>query len=309
MGHSHSHDAHHHHHHAHSSSADRRRLVIALILAVSYMLAEVIGGWISGSLALLADAGHMLSDAGSLALSLFAAWIATRPGTSQQTFGYLRAEILAAAINGATLVAVAIGIAWEAWHRWSDPLPLQPALMAWIAAGGLVVNLLMLMVLHGGDRENLNIRGAWLHVLGDTLGSVGVLLAAGMVSIGWLWADAAVSLFIALLVTVSAVRLLSDATAVLMENSPHGISVDEVRATLLAESGVQAVHCLHVWSISTSLKSISAHVVLQRDAVYESDLARLRDRLREQFDVHHLTLQLEPSTFAGCDDDPTCKPQ
>jgi len=292
------------HRHAYALPDDRRRLAAALALATSYMAAEALGGWWSGSLALLADAGHMLSDALALGLSLLAAWIARRPASSQQTYGFVRAEILAAAANGLLLVAVATGIAWEAWERFSQRPEIHLPLMASIAAGGLVVNLLMLRLLHGGHAHSLNLRGAWLHAAADTLGSVGVLLAAGGIALGWTWADPAVSLLIAALVVHSAWRLLIDAVSVLMEHSPASIEVEQVRRLLLDAPGVVDVHCLHVWSIASGYHAISAHVVLSGEHNGAAELTRLRSRLQQAFRVDHVTLQLEPSSFAGCDESP-----
>lgn len=296
--------------HADVPTENRRRLVIALLLAATYMAAEAVGGWWSGSLALLADAGHMLSDVAALGLSLLAAWIATRPGSTQQTYGFVRVEILAAAANGALLVLVAGGIAWEAWERFQDPREIRVGVMTVIAAGGLAVNLLMLRVLHGGREHNLNIRGAWLHVAADTLGSFAVLLAAGGIAGGWLWADPAVSLAIALLVVHSAWRLLREALGILMEHSPASIEVEQVRQVLLGAEGVADVHCLHVWSITSGFHAISAHVVLHPGRNGTGDLAALRGRLQQQFHVDHVTLQLEPAGFTGCDEAPgaACRP-
>ena len=295
--------------HDHSNHG-RRPLVVALLLALGYMGAEAVGGWLSGSLALWADAGHMLTDAGGLALSLFAAWVASRPGGTQQTFGHVRAEILAATINGMLLIAVALGIAWEAWERLQSPREINAVVMAWIAAGGLLVNLVMLKVLHGGHQHNLNVRGAWLHVLGDTLGSVGVLIAAACLPLGWLWVDPAVSVVIALLIVISSWRLLSDAVAILMEHSPKSVPVDEVRTALRSHPGVVDVHCLHVWSLASGFHSISAHVVLADDAAGTKMLGDLRSELQQRFQVEHVTLQLEPAGFSGCDEasGESCRP-
>jgi cobalt-zinc-cadmium efflux system protein len=296
------------HHHTHDH--DQRRLIVALLLATGYMVAEAIGGWVSNSLALWADAGHMLSDSGSLALSLFALWMVRRPPTQQQTFGLARAEILAAMINGILLVGVAIGIAWEAWERWSIPHDIDVKVMAGVALGGLLVNLLMLRVLHGGHEHNLNLRGAWLHVIGDLLGSVGVLVAAACLPFGWWWADPLVSVVIALLVVASAWRLLSDAVGILMEHSPRSVDVAEVRRVLSEEPGVADVHCLHVWSLASGFHIISAHVVMQAGRDVSSALAGLRGRVQERFQVEHVTLQVEPADFCGCEEatGPTCRP-
>lgn len=294
---------HDHHDHVHETDGDRRRLGAALTLVVAYMGAEALGGWWSGSLSLLADAGHMLSDAASLGLSLLAAWIVTRAPSPQQTFGYFRAEILAAIVNGVLLVAVAVGIAWEAWERLQEPHEINSTLMAVIAMGGLLVNLLMLKLLHATDRDNLNLRGAWLHAIGDALGSVAVLIAAALTYLDWTWADPAVSVLIGLLIVWSSGRLLWDAVAVLMEQSPASIEVEAVRAALRESPGVAGVHCLHVWSISSRFNSISAHVVLRPGTDAGKELHTLSDQLRHRFGVDHITLQLEPDGFTGCSEE------
>lgn len=285
--------------------APRRRaqLLTALGLAVAYMLAEAVGGWFSGSLALLADAGHMLSDAAALGLSLFAVWIAGQPASSRRTFGYHRAEVLSALVNAAALLAISGLILFEAWQRWRNPQNVDSGLMLGIAAGGLAVNLTMLAVLHSGRQENLNLRGAWLHVLADTLGSVAVIAAALALRFrGWTWVDPAASAAICLLIVYSSWRLLRETVHVLMEGAPASISVDDVRECLLAAPGVRDVHCLHVWTISSGLNSLSAHVVFGPDRAGTDLLAELRHALEHRFPVGHITLQLEPEGFVDCAD-------
>ncbi|MGH7458092.1 MAG: cation diffusion facilitator family transporter, partial [Longimicrobiaceae bacterium] len=217
----------HNHGHAHGGSAgsrNRERLAITLGLVTFYMVVEVVGGLLTNSLALLADAGHMLSDAGALALSLFAIWIAQKPATSKHTYGYYRTEILAALANGATLVAISIYIFVEAYQRFDDPPEVQGALMMGIAVGGLAINLIGLWILNAGKGESLNVRGAWLHVLSDALGSVGAILAGGLIwAFGWNWADPAASVTIGLLVLYSSWALLKETVAVLMEGTPGHI--------------------------------------------------------------------------------------
>lgn len=280
---------------------NRRRLGLTLVLLLGYMVAEVVGGLLSGSLALLADAGHMLSDAAALALALFALWIANRPCTPQRTFGYYRVEVLAALVNGAALLALSLLVLGEAWKRWGDPHPIEGALMTGVAAGGLLVNLLALAILHGGRHEGLNVRGAWLHVLGDTLGSVGAVASGAAVwARGWTWADPLASALIALLVVWSAWSLLRDVVEVLMEGTPRHIDLDQVRSTLAAAPGVVAVHDLHVWTITSGMDALSGHVVVPRghpDRPCEELLRELRDALHQRFGLHHVTLQIEPEGF------------
>lgn len=288
----------HHHGHCHSqdrSGRNRRRLAVTLGLVVLYMVAEIVGGILSGSLALLADAGHMLSDAAALGLSLFAVWICQRPPDPRRTWGYYRIEILSALANGATLVALSIFILIEAFHRFREPGEVQAPLMMAVAGGGLLVNLISLGILSGGKDENLNVRGAWLHVLTDALGSVQVIIAGGLIYFfGWTWADPVASALIAILVIYSAWDLLRETVGVLMEGTPRHIDVDEVRNCLLALPGVLAVHDLHVWTITSGMESLSVHVVVEEGTSYSDALVEVRSVLHDRFGIDHLTVQIEP---------------
>lgn len=289
---------HHHGGHGVDRTANRRRLTVVLLLVVVYMVAEVIGGIASNSLALLADAGHMLSDAGALAISLFAIWLATRPAPARLSFGFYRTEILAALLNGATLVAVSIFIFVEAVERFRAPPVVSGPLMLWVASGGLVVNLLSLWILHGGRNASLNVRGAWLHVMTDALSSVGAMAAATAIAIwGWTWVDPAVSILIGVLVMVSSWNLLRETVAVLMESAPGNVDVDAVRNAMLAINHVQSVHDLHVWSITSGMVALSAHVETRDDRDSQEVLSALRDMLHTQFDIDHVTIQLEHKGF------------
>ena len=262
------------------------------------MVAEVVGGLWSGSLALLADAGHMLADAGALALSLFALWLAERPAPTDRTYGYYRMEILAAMANGAALVAVAGGIFFEALERLGAPTEVQGGAMMAIAAGGLAVNGIGLAILHSGRDQSLNLQGAWLHVLSDALGSVGAILAGALVwAFDWRWADPAASIVIGVLVVRAAWSLLREAVAVLMEGAPGHIDVDEVRAALRGTEGVESVHDLHVWTITSGLVSLSCHVCAVEDVPPRDLLTRLRALLSERFGIEHVTIQIEPPDF------------
>ena len=288
---------------AHAGLDRQRRLLFVLSLAAAYMAAEAIGGWLSGSLALLADAGHMLSDVAALALSLFAAWMASRPASAQRTFGYHRAEILAALANGALLIGVSGGILIEAWHRWQTPPEIDATTMLVIAVGGLIVNGIMLRALHGGHQHDLSVRGAWLHVLGDTLGSVGVIAAAIGLKFGqFTWIDPLASAAISLLIVVSAVNLLRETVDILMESAPATLSVAEIRACLLSLPGVREVHCLHVWRIASGRDSVSAHIVVDDQQWSADQLRRARTALQSRFAVDHITLQMEPVGFHACSD-------
>jgi cobalt-zinc-cadmium efflux system protein len=283
------------HDHRHNN---RKRLLLALTLAITYMLAEVIAGLIANSLALLADAGHMLSDAAALGLTLFAMWIARRPPSAEKTYGYYRAEILAALANGATLVAVAIYIFIEAYHRLREPPHVMGGTMMVVAIGGLVINVAMMLILHSAREESLNIKGAWLHVLGDAAGSVGAIVAGVLIwSLGWNWADPVASLLIGLLILFSSWRLLQETVAILMEGSPGHIDVDEVRNHIRSIPGVLDVHDLHVWTITSGLEALSAHVRVQAPSFSPSLLHGIRTSLGKQFKIDHITIQLEPEEF------------
>ncbi len=287
--------------HSHGRGAGRRRLAWTLALVAAYTAAEAVGGWLTNSLALLADAGHMLSDAGSLGLALFALWMARRPPTAQRTFGYHRMEILAALVNGAALVAIAVFIAVEAIARLAQPPEVAAGGMMAVAAGGLAVNLAGLAILHGGRDQSLNLRGVWLHVLTDTLGSVQAIAAGALIwAFGWRWADPVASLAISVLVVWSAWSLLRETVGVLMEWAPGHIDVDRVRDELHRVPGVLEVHDLHVWTITSGLESLSAHVVA-RDRPQEDVLQEIRSTLHRRFGIEHVTIQVEPEEFGGCE--------
>jgi cobalt-zinc-cadmium efflux system protein len=305
MGHHHHHHDHHHGHgreHIKSGRAGgRMRLAWALALTLAYMLAEVIGGYLADSLALLADAGHMFSDAAALGLSLFASWISQRPPTPRLTYGYHRAEILAALANGATLIAISLVIFIEAIRRLQEPEPVAGALMMWVAAGGLLVNLVNMAILHAGKDENLNIRGAWLHVVTDALGSVAALVAGGLIwQFGWHWTDPVASIAIGMLVIYSAWDLVKQAIAILMEGTPGHIDLEQVESAMLAVDGVCEVHDLHAWTITSGLDSLSAHAVLRDGYDPQASLEKLRRVLHDQFGIEHVTIQFDPSGRADC---------
>jgi cobalt-zinc-cadmium efflux system protein len=280
------------------SGVNQRRLLIALALAASYMLAEIAGGLLTGSLALLADAGHMLSDVVALGMSVVALRIAQRPPTPDRTYGYYRAEILAALIHGVLLVCVSIGIFLEAWERIGAPHAVLGGPMVVVAAGGLVVNLIGLRILSKGRHQNLNVRGAWLHVMSDALGSVGAIGAGALIwAFGWTWADSVASVLIGLLIIHSSWALMREAVSVLMEGAPLHIDVQEIERALLAVHGVEAVHDLHVWTIASGMVSLTGHVVV-KDGQRQSDLLhRVCDLLARRFHIEHATIQIEPLDF------------
>jgi len=272
--------------------------VVVLLLAASYMVAETIGGLLTNSLALLADAGHMLSDVAALALALFALRIAQRPATARRTYGFYRTEILAALFNGATLVAISFYIFIEAFQRLRSPPEVQGAAMMAIAGGGLAINLIGLWVLRSGRESSLNERGAWLHVMTDALGSIGAILGGFAVwQLGWRWADPAVSVAIGVLVIVASWNLLKESVAVLMEGAPGNLDVDEIREALLATTGVISVHDLHVWSITSGMTALSVHVCGETAVSNEVLIARTCDMLRDRFGIAHPTIQIEPHGY------------
>jgi cobalt-zinc-cadmium efflux system protein len=292
---------HHHHHHgghgAHEANRaeGRARLAWTLGLTLVYMLAEVIGGYLADSLALMADAGHMLSDAAALALSLFAAWISRRPPTPQLTYGYHRAEILAALANGATLIAIAIVIFIEAARRLAAPEPVVGSLVMGIAAGGLAINLIGLAILHSGRGDNLNMHGAWLHLLTDALGSVAALVAGGLVwAFGWYWSDPVASIAIGVLVIYSSWNLVKQAIAILMQGTPSHLDLDVVCQTMKGVPGVCEVHDLHIWTITSGMESLSAHVVLLAGVEHQAALEAIRVTLHDKFQIDHVTIQIDP---------------
>ncbi len=274
-----------------------RKLRSVLILTGSYTLAEALGGWWTNSLALLADAGHMLTDDLALALALFAAHIARRPPDPSRTYGYARAEILAALANGVFLVLLCLFLFWEAWERLLNPPAVRAAPMAAVAAGGLLVNLLAARVL-AGHGQGLNVRAAYLHVLGDLLGSIGVLAAAALIGWrGWVWADPVASIAIGLIIVVASVRLVLESVHVLMEGVPSHLDAEEIRRCLLETPGVEDIHDLHVWSLGGGVPLLTAHLVVDHGVVQAEVLREASRRLRGRFGIAHATLQVEPPDF------------
>ena len=295
---------HHHHHHGHGdwSRGVARRLAAVLTLTALYMFAEAIGGWYTNSLALLSDAGHMLTDVAALALSMAAVWFGSRPAPAQKTYGYYRLEILAALLNGATLIGISLFIVWEAYARLLEPPVVASGEMMAIAAGGLVVNLVSAWLLSGRHHDHgprtLNEHGAYLHVLGDALGSVGAIAAGLMMWLwGWYAADAVFSVLIALLIVFSSFELIREAVNVLLEATPSHINIASVKQAILDLDGVVDVHDLHVWSIASGRDALSAHVVCDTDAYAHGQVEAVRRRLTERFGISHITIQLETPDF------------
>jgi cobalt-zinc-cadmium efflux system protein len=266
-------------------------------LTAAYVAAEVLGGWLANSLALLADAGHMFTDVLALSLALVAAWTARRPPDRSRTYGYQRVEILAALFNGVALIVIAAFVLVEAWERLWSPPRVAVGLMAAIAAGGLLVNLVAERMLHH-HRHGLNLRAAYLHVLGDLLGSIATLVAAAlMAAFGWFWADPLTSVIIAAIIVAGAIRLTLESVHVLLEGAPACVDTEQVRACLLGLRGVCGVHDLHLWSLGGGSPLLSAHLVLDHSLPADRVLREATATLAGRFGVTHCTLQLEPPDF------------
>lgn len=291
----------HGHTHATAGQAHRGRLVAVLAITMTVMVVEVVGGLVSGSVALLADAGHMLTDVGGLALALVATGLAARPATSVRTFGWQRVEVLAAMVNGMVVAAVGIVVLVEGVRRAADPQPVGVPVMLAAAVVGLVANTAGLALLRRGQAESLNVRGAYLEVLGDLLGSVAVVVAAVVIATtGFLQADGLASVAIGLLIVPRAYGLLRQVARVLLEAAPEGVDLDEVRRHLREVPGVVGVHDLHAWTITSGVPVLSAHVVVADDVVsWGATLDDLHACLRGHFDVDHCTFQIEPTRHAA----------
>jgi cobalt-zinc-cadmium efflux system protein len=290
---------------AHGAGRSLRRLSLSLGLTALVMLAEAIGGWLSGSLALLSDAAHMLTDAGALGLALVAAFLAGRPADDKRTFGYRRAEVLVAQMNVGALVVLAAWILWEAVDRLRSPLPeVDLGVMAGIAGVGLAANLLILWFLH--EEHTLNARSAFLHVLSDAISSVAILLGAGAMAVrsDLRWIDPALSIAIAVLILWGAARLVFEITDILMEGVPRHLDVAAVNRQMESAGGVIAVHDLHIWTISSGMYALSAHLVVSAAGLGRNDeiLTEVKAGLRRSFGIDHTTLQIESADYAHVDD-------
>jgi cobalt-zinc-cadmium efflux system protein len=282
------------HAHGTAAAANRGRLVVVFGLTLSVFVFELIGGLISNSLALLADAGHMFTDVAGIGLALGAIWFAGRPASGERTFGYLRLEILAAVINAVLLFGVAAFILFEAWRRLSDPPEIETGLMLPVATVGLITNAVSLFLLRNAQGESLNMRGAYLEVMGDFAGSAAVIVAGIVIALtGWAPADAVASAVIGLLIIPRTWRLLREAVDVLLEATPKGIDLADVRGHILRAKGVSDIHDLHAWTITSGMNVLSAHVVLNEGADPPAVLDELCRCLAGDFDIEHSTFQLE----------------
>lgn len=258
------------------------------------MIAEAVGGWLANSLALIADAGHMLTDVGALTLTLAAIWFAGRPATSKKTYGYYRLEILAAFVNGIVLVLLSLAVIYEAFERWQAPAEVKGTQMTLIAVGGLIINIIAAFLLHSDHKNDLNMRGAWLHVMGDMLGSVAAIIAGTLIlAFGWLWADAVSSVLISAIIIVGAWRLIVESVNVLLEGTPSHINLAAVEQAIVATPGVANVHDLHVWTISSGIEALSVHISHDDSAAHSELLAVVRAKLHDHFGIDHLTIQME----------------
>ncbi|MEQ9314366.1 MAG: cation diffusion facilitator family transporter [Henriciella sp.] len=296
--HSHAHDGHGHGHaHAHPSAdtADgRKRVAIAAVLTFSFMIAEIVGGVISGSLALLADAAHMLTDAGSLALAWFGFKLAERPADDQRSFGFARFKVLAAFVNGLALIALAVWIVWEAFHRLMEPQPILGGVLLAVAAAGLIVNIIAFWILHGGDREDLNMRGALWHVAGDLLGSVAAIAAAIMILYtGWTPIDPILSAVVAVIILVGGIRITRQSAHILIEGVPSGLEPADIKADLEAHvENAQKVTHVHAWALTEQKPLITLEVVARDGVCLDALRLAVKARLKEHFGVSHATVEV-----------------
>lgn len=291
------------HSHGVPEGGNEKSLWIALLLTSVFLVAEVLGGIITGSLALISDAAHMFTDSAALAIALAAVRIGKRPADANRTFGYYRFEILAAAFNAILLFLVAIYIIYEAYQRFRVPTEIQSTGMLIIAAIGLAINLISMKILSAGKDSSINLKGAYLEVWSDMLGSAGVIAGALIIhETGWTWVDSAVAVAIGLWVLPRTWSLLKDSLNILLEGVPEGIGLSDIEKAIRRVPGVATVHDLHVWAISSGKTSLSAHIV-QSDALsqHEVMLQTIREMLADQFDIHHITVQIEqtPCELAG----------
>lgn len=292
--HDHTHDHVHDHAHAHAHELSRKRLMLVLSITAVFMVVELAGGVIANSLALVADAAHMLTDVGALGLSLFVLWFSRRPARPEKTYGYLRLEILAALINGVALVVIALAIFWQAYQRVRAPEPVEGPLMLAVAVAGLIVNIIAARLLHSSAEHSLNLRGAYLHVIGDLIGSVGAIIAALLIiQTGLVLADPIISVIVGILILYSSWKLVRESVDVLLEAVPAHIDLLQVRQTIDDIPGVDQVHDLHVWTVTSGMVCMSGHAVVQNPEQNQRVLQDIHSALRDRFGISHITVQLE----------------
>jgi len=297
----------HHHSHQHGHGA-RSRLKIALIVTSAFLVTEFAGALYTNSLALLADSGHMLTDVAALSLSLAATWFSTRRATPQKTFGFYRLEILAALLNGVFLILISLYIFYEAWDRFQNPPDVKAGWMLAVATSGLVANLVSAYLLYGSRTENLNIRGAFFHVLSDAFGSLGAIIAGLAILIGgYRTADPVISGVVGILILCSSWILIRDAVDILLEGTPSHVNIVNLQDQLRGTPGVESVHDLHVWTLTSGVLSMSCHLVMSDDTSSRSAvLARVREIARERFKIDHTTVQIEDANATEKDLDCNC---
>ena len=298
-------DYHHHHHnhfHNHQKNMSLKPLTYAFVFNLIYLFIEVVGGLLTQSLALLSDAGHMLTDVFALGIAIYAGYLATKPKSSQKTYGYLRAEILGAFLNGVLLLVISGSILYTAFHRLINPVPVHPEGLIVVAFIGLLVNVVSAVFLYKQQKHNLNIRGAFVHLISDALGSVGALVSGVIIYFKDLYyADSIISLVIALLIFASAYNIIKESSNILLESVPSNIDYDEVRESLLALQYVEDVHDLHIWTLGSGAVMLSAHVCLKDEfktiAFWEECLVESEEILLSTFNIEHSTLQVEPFSY------------
>lgn len=301
-GHGHSHD-HGLEGHATAGGKHRKKLVLVLVITATIFLVQIVGAFISGSLALLADAGHMLTDATGVLIALIATYIAAMPATSKRTYGLMRVEVLSAMVNGIVLGVICVIIVYSAIQRIGSEVEIETGPMLIAAIIGAVANLISLLILQSGQKESINIRGAYLEVLGDLIGSAAVIVAGFLIMFtGWNWIDQIAAFAIAILIAPRAYSLLRDVVRILLEAAPKDVDVDQTREHMLSVPGVEKVHDLHVWTITSGVNAMSAHVIIDAETLdwdsYSAILQELHACLAEHFDTEHCTIQIESSRHA-----------
>ena len=289
--------------HAHGGQSaagkNKKNLAIVLGLTTAYLVAEIVGGLWTGSLALLADAGHMLTDVAGLALALLAIWFAEKPATPERTYGYYRFEILAALTNAVVLIGISLYILYEAYERFKNPPEVQSGGMLIIAAIGLVINIVGMFILRAGSQESLNMKGAYFEVLSDMLTSIGVIIAGIiMLTTGWYYADPLISAGIGLFILPRTWALLKESVAVLLEGTPTDVNLENLRESLAKIEGVAEIHDLHVWSLTSGVNAMSVHAVLMSDDQHDAVMTRVHDFVTKNFKISHVTVQTECAGFA-----------
>lgn len=297
----------HNHDHINSRQAGVKGLSWTLGLTAGFMAVEFIGGWLSGSLALISDAGHMLTDALALGLSLLAIRFSAAPADGKKTYGFYRLEILAALLNGVTLIVLSGYIFYEAWQRFHSPAEIKSGIMIIVAATGLLVNIAGFFILKSPSKDNLNVRGAFLHIVGDLLSSIAVVAGGVVIYLtGWKAIDPILSVLIGLVILKGAYGLVKESVDILLEASPAGIESREVEAALRRITGVKNTHHLHIWSLSSGIHALSAHVQIEDQMTSQSDalLSEIQEMLEHEFGIAHTTIQFE---CADCQD-VTCSP-